>query len=170
MTATIQTNTIGQNRQPGGAPFGNMYSLHGNLSTNSSGVPLNSQVLATGLQATAALTTSDVCNLAVLPAGALLQDILVTVSTAFAGSTTCSIGFAAVSGVSDALSPDDPAHFVTAGQSLASAAIIRKTATTKPVKLNSDAYLTVSLAGAAQTTTAVMDADVSAILTGGNGS
>ena len=70
----------------------------------------------------------------------------------------------------DLASPNaqDAAYLIAATQTLASTAIIRKTGIKAPITLQKDAYLILTMAGAAQTTTAVLDVSVLGVLTGGN--
>lgn len=160
--ATVNTNAMTQQGQFGGVPFGNEVSLPFNLTTNTSGVAANTD------QATA-LQIADVVRLGILPKGLRMEDCLATISVAFAGSTTCSLGFAYVDGI-DLAAPyaQDAAYFIAATQSLASTALVRKTGIKAPMTLQKDAYLILTLAGAAQTTTAVLDVNIYGVNTGGN--
>lgn len=159
---TVNTNYMVQTTKFGGAPFGNETALSFNLTTNASGI-------AAGTDLATALQIGDVVRLGILPKGLNLQDVLATISVAFAGSTTASLGFAYVDGV-DLSAPyaQDAAYFITAGQSLASTALVRKTGIKAPMTLQKDAYLTLTLAGAAQTGAAVLDVIVYGVDTGGN--
>jgi hypothetical protein len=159
--ATVTTNQINQLQEFGGVPFGNETELTFNL-TAASGIAQNTD------QATA-LQIGDVVRLGILPKGLRLTDCLATISVAFAASTTASLGFAYTDGVDlTGANAQDAAYFITAGQSLATAAVVRKTGIKAPLVLQKDAYLILTLAGAAQTAAPVLDVSVYGINTGGN--
>jgi len=159
---TVNTNYMNSSHQFGGTPFGNRSQLDFNLTTDASGI-------ATKTDLTTAIGSTDVIRLGVLPKGFRIDDCIATVSVAFAGSTTCSLGIQYVDGV-DLASPNaqDAAYLIAGSTSLASTAIIRKTGIKAPITLQKDAYLILTMAGAAQTTTAVLDVSVLGVLTGGN--
>lgn len=125
----------------GGAPYGNLSALPYQFAVNASGV-------MTASDKTTAVADGDVIRLGVLPAGMKLIDMMAIVSDAFAASITAKVGFAYVDGVDVTATPQDDDYFCGA-TSVASAAIIRKTATTAPVTLPKDAYLILTSAGAA---------------------
>ena len=140
-------------------PYGNETRLTFNLTTNASGVLVDSDH-------TDALQVADTVLLGIIPAGFELRDMLMTVSDAFTAAVTCSVGFQYVDGVDVTATPQDAAYFVPATQALSSTAILRKTGIKAPIKLPKDAYLTITLAGAAVDQAGVLDLDVIGIWRG----
>ena len=102
------------------------------------------------------LQIADVLYLGVIPAAFKVEDLLITLSSAFTASVTCSIGFKYVDGV-DSTPAQDAAYFIPAGQALSSTAIIRKTGIKAPPALTKAAYLTLTWAGAQDASNGVMD-------------
>jgi len=148
--------------QQGGVPFGNTWSQRYTLETNASGVWVDSD-LATALQ------VADVARLGVIPAGTELHDILEIVSDAMTAATTCGVGFAYVDGVDSTTVPQNDAYFNAATTlALNATGVTRKTAVTAPVILPKDAYLIVTLAGAAADSVMIADFIVSGVQTGSN--
>lgn len=144
------TKTESYARRLTGAPYGDVIALSDfNLTTNSSGVAQSSD-------ATAALATSDIVRLGILPAGLRLLDVIATINDAFTASSTFDLGFAYVDGVDSDEVPQDADYFVD-GASLASLAVLRKATTTRPVTLPKDAYLILTNLGANQSAAGVMD-------------
>jgi len=142
----------------GNSPFGNLSALPFKMTTNASGVALNTD-LPTALQ------IADVVRLGILPAGMTLMDSNNIVSDAFTAATTGSIGFLYKDGVDSAAVPQDAAYFVSALDT-ATAAHTRKTGVKAPVVLPKDAYLTVTIGGAAHAAVGVLDVIVLGIHTG----
>lgn len=144
------TKTESYARRLTGAPYGDVIALSDfNLTTNSSGVAQSSD-------ATAALATSDIVRLGILPAGLRLLDVIATINDAFTASSTFDLGFEYVDGVDSTDVPQDADYFVD-GASLASLAVLRKATTTRPVTLPKDAYLILTNLGANQSAAGVMD-------------
>jgi hypothetical protein len=158
MTATVTKKNLESKYVFAGTPYGNETRLNFNLSTNSSGVLVDSDQ-------TTHLIVGDTIRLGIIPAGFEIHDCLVTVSAAFTASVTCSIGYAYVDGV-DAIPAQDAAYFVPATQALSSTAILRKTGIKAPAKLPKDAYLTLLWAGATNAAAGVLDVSVLGIWTG----
>jgi hypothetical protein len=152
--ATITTKNAHNLPSPGfgGVPYGNRSSLFYQMKTNASGVIANSNV-------TDAVGNGDVVVLGVLPAGMKLCDMVATISDAFTASSTGKIGFKYVDGVDVTAVPQDD-DFFCAATSLASLAVIRKTATTAPLTLPKDAYLILTNAGAAQAAAGQIDIEI----------
>jgi hypothetical protein len=140
------------------AAYGNETRLRFNLTLNSSGVLVDSDH-------TDAIQVGDTILLGIIPAGFEIHDALFTVSDAFTGSTTCSVGYKYVDGV-DATPAEDAAYFVPATQALSSTAIFRKTGIKAPAKLPKDAYLTLLWAGAAADAAGILDISVIGVWTG----
>jgi hypothetical protein len=141
--ATITKNQLGERMFGASLPvYGNLTGLRYTLETDATGAVSNSD-------STTAVAISDVVKVGVIPAGFTILDLLATITTAWTASVTAKIGFAYVDGEDSTAVPQDDDFFVAAGQSLASAAIVRKTATTAPVTLPKDAWLIVTTAGAA---------------------
>ncbi len=157
----ITTNGITQISQFGGVPFGNVSEIHGNLTTNAAGAAVNTDDAS-------AVQIADVVCLCLIPAGFKIFDAVVTISDAFDASTTASIGFLYADGVDDSSSPQDAA-FICAGLALSSTGVSRKTGVKAPQKLTKDAYLVLTLAGAAIGSVGVVDVNVIGRNTGGSG-
>jgi len=158
--ATVTKDYAKKARQFGGVPFGNLVGLQYNLTTNSSGVLVASD------QSTA-LQVADVVRLGVIPAGTTLVDCVTIISDAFTAATTAGMGFAYVDGVDSTAVPQDAAYFCAATTiALNATGIARKTAVTAPVTLPKDAYLTLTLAGAAHASVGALDVIVQGIQTG----
>lgn len=141
--ATITKNQLGERTFGASLPvYGNLTGLRFTLETNSSGAVV-------GSDSTSAVASGDVVKIGIIPAGFTNLDLLAIITTAWTASVTAKLGFAYVDGVDVTAVPQDDAFFIAAGQSLATAAIVRKTATTAPVKLPKDAWLILTTAGAA---------------------
>ena len=156
--ATVNANQIGQQVQFGNVPFGNLSALPFNLTTNASGVAVNTD------QATA-VQIGDVIRLGLMPAGMTLMDALVTISDALDASTTASIGFLYKDGVDVTAYPQDAAFFAS-GLATSSTGVSRKTGVKAPLVLPKDAYLTLTVAGAAYASVGIIDIVVLGIHTG----
>ena len=157
--ATVNTYAMTQARQFGNVPFGNDSLLPFTLTVNASGIALNTD------QATA-LQIGDVVRLGIIPGGFQPWDCKVVISTAMAAATTYKLGFLYTDGVDSTAVPQNDAYFVPATTSAATAAILSKSATTAPVVLPKNAYLVLTLAGAAQTGASQLDVVVEGIHTG----
>lgn len=143
MPATITKNQLGERQFGASLPvYGNLTALRYTLATNSSGAVIDSN-------STSAIAQGDTVRIGIIPAGFTLYDLLATITTALSASVTCKIGFAYVDGEDSTAVPQDDDYFVPATQSLATAAIVRKTATTAPLTLPKDAWLTLTTDGAA---------------------
>lgn len=145
-------------RQFGGVPYGNTTTLHATLETNASGAAIDSDT-------TAAIASGDVVRLALLPAGAKLQDAQAIVSTTFSASVTGSLGFAYADGVDSATVPQSATYFFSA-KSLATAVRQRADGTAAPVTLPKDAYLILTTGGAANAKASKLDVLVEVELVG----
>ena len=124
----------------GFSPFGNLTALTFILATNAAGAVLESD-------STTAVKIGDVIDLGELPEGMRLEDAQVFVSTGMTALVTGSLGFKYSDGVNDAVVPQDPAHFISAGD-LATAGRLRATGS-KLVTLPKPARLILTVAGAA---------------------
>lgn len=140
-------------------PSGNKSVIRGNFTTNASGVAANQSDLATAVQ------VNDVVRLAILPAGALLDDAQAIVSDAFAASTTADIGFLYADGVDSSAVPQDGAYFFSA-LATSSTGRTRNTVAKAPVRLPKDAYLTLKRTGAADSAAGIIDVLVDCVLQG----
>ena len=157
---TINKDYQRTRQQFGGVPFGNTSSLPFNFTTNASGV-LAASDLSTAVQ------SGDVVRLGVLPAGAFICDSNVIISDAFTASTTASIGFQYVDGVDSTTVPQSATYFASALATDATG-VSRKTAATAPVTLPKDAYLILTIGGAAHSSVGIMDIIIKAVQTGSN--
>lgn len=139
--ANIKLKGLGVNQFGGMAAYGNVTTLRSRLDTGANGAPLraNSEL---------ALAISDKVYLQVLPAGFRLEDLQAIVSTPMTAAVTGSIGFEYVDGVDSAEVPQDLAYF-GAGIVLSAAARLRTASAKAPVTLAKEAFLVLTLAGAA---------------------
>jgi len=142
----------------GGAPYGNLTALDYQFKTNASGIMVDSDK-------TTAVASGDVVILGVLPAGIELKDLTATISDAFTASTTMDLGFKYVDGVDSTAVPQDADYFFD-GTSTAAAAVLRKTNATAPLQLPKDAYLTLTVGGAAHASAGQMDISVIGVIGG----
>lgn len=157
---TVNKDYMAQAQLMGGTPFGNTRNLPFNFTTDASGIFTDSD-LATAVQ------SGDVVRIGILPKGLSMQDALVIRSDAFTASTTASIGFAYVDGVDVATAAQDAAYFASALATDATG-VTRKTGVKAPITLPKDAYLILTIGGAAHASAGVMDVIVQGIDTGGN--
>ena len=139
--ATIKVKNIGVNQFGGFTPYGNVTTLRATLATNATGAALNST-------STAAIGLGDKVVLQTLPAGMLLEDAQVIVSTALTALVTGTLGFEYADGVDDTDVPQDAAYFGT-GLVLNAAGRLRCVTTKAPVTLAKEANLILVTAGAA---------------------
>lgn len=163
--STVTKNFIATLTKFGGVPFGNMFSQTAHFETDASGIMVKDGApdsdLATAVQ------SGDVVRIALLPAGLQLQDMQATISDAFTAATTASIGFLYADGVDVAAAPQDAAYFVSALATSATG-VSRKTGVKAPLTLAKDAYLTLTIGGAAHASVGIMDVTVIGRDTGGN--
>ena len=139
--ATTKLKGLGINQFGGFTPYGNVTTLRATLATNATGAAINST-------STSAIASGDKVHLQTLPAGMLLEDAQVIVSTAMSASVTGSLGFEYADGVDDAVVPQDAAYFGT-GLVLNATGRLRCTTAKAPVTLAKEAYLVLTTAGAA---------------------
>ena len=143
-----------------GVPFGNAWVDVFNLTTNSSGVLVDSSQ-------TTALAIADVITLGVIPAGTKIIDAMAIVSDAFTASATADIGFKYVDGTDVTAVPQDDNYFFN-DLALDSAATTRKTLITTPLTLPKDAYVTLTLAGANLAAVGIIDIVINGQVVGAN--
>lgn len=124
----------------GFSPYGNLTALTFLLVTNATGAVVESD-------STAAVAIGDVIDLGELPEGMRLDDAQVFVTTGMTAAVTGSLGFKYTDSVNDAATPQDAAHFISAGD-LATAGRLRATGT-KLITLPKPARLILTVAGAA---------------------
>ncbi|ENU18652.1 hypothetical protein F994_02779 [Acinetobacter bohemicus ANC 3994] len=124
----------------GFSPYGNLTALTYLLATNATGAVLESD-------STAAVGIGDVIDLGELPEGMRLDDAQVFVTTGMTATVTGSLGFKYTDGVNDAATPQDAAHFISAGD-LAAVGRLRATGA-KLITLPKPARLILTVAGAA---------------------
>jgi hypothetical protein len=141
--ATITKKQILNDPQYGGKPEGNDAVRPFTLKTLANGSVEGSDV-ATATQ------IADVVRIGVLRRGFRIDDALLIISTGWTASVTGKIGFAYADGVDDATVPQDDDYFIAAGAALSTAARTRANNTAVfPVTLPKDAYIILTLAGAA---------------------
>ena len=139
--ANVKVNPAGG--QFGGfTPYGNLSTLRFKLETNAAGIPVESN-------AAAALAINDVVRFEFpLPAGLLVEDVQLIVSDAFDASVTADVGFLYADGTDVPATPQDAdAYF--AAQALSALGRFRTTSSAKLFALPKDAYLAVTIKGAA---------------------
>jgi len=139
--ATIKKLGLGLQQFGGFTPYGNLTTLRATLETAANGGAKNAD-------SATALAIGDVVVLEKLPAGFVLEDAQVIVSTGMTASVTGSLGFKYADGVDSTDVPQDAAYF-GAGLDLATAARLRAATAKAPVKLDKDAFLVLTIAGAA---------------------
>lgn len=126
----------------GFTPYGNLTTLRYTLETNATGAPLNSQQ-------TAALAVNDVVQFEYpMPAGFLAEDLQVVVSDHFGAGVTCDVGFAYADGVDSADLPQSSTAWGS-GLVLSATGRLRTTSANRLKALPKDAYLTLTIKGAA---------------------
>ena len=157
--ATVTKKYIRQQRRHGGVPYGNVWRQRYNMTTNASGVIVDSDQ-------TTAIIPTDVIRLGIIPAGTELQNAEAIISDAFTGLTTCKIGFQYVDGVDSTAVPQDDDFFFAAGTVLSSLARLVNSATVAPVVLPKDAYLILTNAGATHASVGVLDVIVTGQVVG----
>jgi hypothetical protein len=145
---TITRKSVRQVRQPA-ATYGNVFAQRYNFTTTASGVFANSDL-------TTAVQSADVVRLGIIPAGTELLDVTNIISDAFTASTTASIGFAYTDGV-DSTDVPQSATFFNSALATDSTSVSRKTAVTAPVTLPKDAYLILTIGGAAHASAGILD-------------
>ena len=157
MAATVTRKNINQLPVFANTPYGNETRLTYNLTTNASGVWVDSD------QATA-IIVGDVLRLGIIPAGLEIHDCLLTVSDKFSEHVTCTIGFDYVDGV-DTTPAEHAAYFGTYDLH-DQTDIFRKTGIRAPAKLPKDAYLTLTVATNNCAAVGVLDVSVLGVWTG----
>lgn len=156
--AKITRKTASQPQYGGFAPYGNLTALYYQVATNATGAVIESD-------STAAVASGDVIDLGPIPAGMRLDDVLMTISTGMTASVTGKLGFVYSDGVDRADVPQNDAFFGT-GYALSAAAVLRKTATTAPIRLPKDARLVLTTGGAANAKASQIDVRLVGELTG----
>lgn len=139
--ATIKKKHIGDQQFGGAVPFGNVTTYRAALETLANGGVINAD-------ANTPLAIGDVVVLEKIPQGFVLEDAQLIVSTGLSATVTGSLGFLYVDGVDNTSAPQDAAYF-GAGFNLATAARLRATGSKAPLKLAKEAYLVLTIAGAA---------------------
>jgi len=141
------------------APYGNAWRKMFTFQTNSSGVFVDSDL-------TTAVQIADVVRIGILPAGLQIHGCLSVVSDAFTAATTADIGFAYVDGVDVTATPQDADYFDAALDTAAQGRTFAANLAVAPVTLPKDAYLTLTIAGAAHAAVGRLDVIVEGIWTG----
>ena len=129
------------------------------LEVNASGVLVNSD-LATALQ------IGDKVRIGVLPAGFKLIDALHIVSDAFTALVTADIGFEYVDGVDSTVVPQDADYFGSAIALNTQGRYPADNVAVKPETLPKDAYVILTMAGAACAAAGRVDVVISGVHTG----
>ena len=147
--ANVKLKGIGINQFGGAEESGNQTVYASTLSTNSTGAALNSN-------STAALGVGDKVYLQSMPAGMRLDNAVAIVSTAFTAAVTGSLGFEYLDGVDSSDVPQDAAYFGS-GIVLSAAARLPNVSSKALVTLPKEAYLVLTIAGAANAKVARLD-------------
>jgi len=129
------------------------------LEVNASGILVSSD-LATALQ------IGDVVRIGVLPAGFKPIDALFIASDAFTALVTADIGFAYVDGVDSTVVPQDADYFGSAIALNTAGRYPADNVAVKPETLPKDAYVTMTMAGAACAAAGRVDVVIYGIHTG----
>lgn len=157
--ATVTKSRAKKAQQFGGVPYGNTTTLRYNLTTNASGVLVESDQ-------TTALVQTNVVRLGVLPAGLEIHDALMIVSDAFTAATTAKVGFQYVDGVDVTATPEDDDYFTASLVTNAVGRYMADNTAVAPVTLPKDAYLILTIAGADHAAAGVCDILVRGVGTG----
>ncbi|QOF76071.1 hypothetical protein [Variovorax sp. 38R] len=139
--ATIKLKGLGINQFGGMVPYGNVTTLRATLETDATGAAVRANV-------TTPLGIGDKVYLQMLPEGFRLEDAQTIVSTALTAAVTGSLGFEYADGVDDAAVPQDAAYF-GAGIVLNATGRVRTASSKAPVTLAKEAFLVLTIAGAA---------------------
>lgn len=158
MATATKTNALTA-RQLGGVPYGNAWRTVYTLETNASGVMADSDL-------STALTVGTVVRLGILPGGLQLQDLLAIQSVAATAATTAKIGFAYVDGVDSTSVPQDDDYFFAALATNAAGRTTASNTAVKPEILPKDAWLILTVAGAAHAKASRLDLIVSGVNVG----
>lgn len=144
--------------QLGASPYGNLTAFRYVMKTVASGA-------VEGGDSAAAVASGDTVKIGLLPAGFRLIDSEVIVKTGMTATVTAKLGFAYADGVDRTDVPQNDAYFGT-GYALSAAAVLRKTATTAPVRLPKEARLILTTGGAANAKASLIDVRLAGELTG----
>ena len=139
--ANVKLKGIGFNQFGGVNPEGNLTTYRARLDTVASGAASNSN-------STAALAVTDKVYLNTLPAGMTLETATVIVSTAMTAGVTGSLGFEYADGIDVPAVPQDASYF-GAGIVLSAAARLANASSKALVTLPKEAWLILTIAGAA---------------------
>lgn len=147
--ATIKKKYMGDQQFGGFTPYGNLTTYRATLQAIANGALVNAE-------SAAPLAIGDKVYLEKLPAGLVLEDAQTIVSDAMAAGVTGSLGFEYVDGIDSAEAPQDAAYFGS-GINLAAVGRVRATGAKPVVKLAKEAYLVLTIAGAANDQAARLD-------------
>lgn len=147
--ATIKKASTGTQQFGGFAAYGNLTTLRAQLLTNALGAVI-------GSDSNAAIAAGDVVILEKLPAGLLIEDVQIIVSTPMSAGVTGSLGFIYLDGANSDELPQDPVYFGT-GLVLNAPGRLRTTSSKAPAKLPKEAYLVLTTAGGANAKASRLD-------------
>ena len=147
--ANVRLKGIGYNQFGGVEECGNLPRYRSTLKTTATGGAINANI-------STPLAVNDVVTLNTMPAGMVLHDETIIVSTPFSAGVTASLGFVYADGVDRTDVPQNPAYF-GAGIVLSAAARLRTTSTAALVRLPKEAYLVLTITGAANAQAGVLD-------------
>lgn len=147
--ANVRLKGIGINQFGGVEDCGNITRYRSTLQTNAAGGAINANV-------STPLAVNDVVVLNVMPAGMVLHDETIIVSTPFSAGVTASLGFVYADGIDRTDIPQNPTYF-GAGIVLSTVARLRTVAANALVRLPKEAYLVMTITGAGNTQAGVLD-------------
>ena len=134
----------------GGVPYGNATRHRFGLTTNASGVLVDSDQ-------TTALVIGDKVRLGILPAGFEIHDSLAIVSDAFTASSTAKLGFEYVDGVDVTATPQDDDYFHAALAINAAGRTRSANTAVAPVIVPKAVYVIATIAGANLAAVGILD-------------
>ena len=156
--AKLTTKGAG-NARYGNRPFGNSAVYRFMAETGATGILLHSH------NASVALAVNDEIKLGTLQAGMVPDTIKAVVSTHFGAGVTASFGFAYADGVDSTVLPQSPTYFGS-GIALSTVGDVAVPITAKLQALPKDAFMTMTITGAAVAKAACVDVVVRGEQTG----
>jgi hypothetical protein len=140
--ATITKLGVGDKaNRLGSTPYGNLAVFRYTLTTNAAGAVINGD-------SSAAIGIGDVVNIDIIPAGFRIVDSQVIIKTAMTAAVTAKVGFIYADGVDVPAAPQDAAY-LGAALVMSAAARLRNATVKSGLALRKDAWLTMTIAGAA---------------------
>lgn len=148
--ATILIKDMGISQFGGVDPAGNLTTYRGTLATIANGSAVNA------VGPTLPIVVTDKIRLSVLPAGMVLETATIVVSNGMSAGVTGSLGFEYIDGFDSVEVPQDAAYFGS-GIALSTAARLANASTKALVQLPKEAFLILTIAGAANAKASRLD-------------